>query len=201
MKIVDCLQGTDEWVIAKLGVPSASNFNKIITSTGNLSKQAPKYMQLLLNEITNGYLTVEYESAWMKRGKELEEEARDYYSNLTKQQVCEVGFIYNDSRQFGCSPDGILKDKGLEIKCPKELEDISKYYTQYKAQIQGSMLITGFKKWDLFIYHVGYNGKNTEINYKLKTYDRDEKFIEKLSEYLTAFSEVFNKEKEKVMFV
>jgi hypothetical protein len=41
MKIHNCTQGTEEWRKLRAGIPTASEFHKIITpKTGQLSKQA-----------------------------------------------------------------------------------------------------------------------------------------------------------------
>ena len=47
MIIVDCEQGTEEWFQARMGVPSASNFSRICTTTGKWSAQAESYINEL----------------------------------------------------------------------------------------------------------------------------------------------------------
>ena len=50
MIILDHEQGSDEWFAARLGRPSASMFNKLITSTGKPSTSAGKYIDELVDE-------------------------------------------------------------------------------------------------------------------------------------------------------
>ena len=50
MIALDLQQGSAEWVKARLGIPTASQFSRIITSTGKLSGQADGYMHELLAE-------------------------------------------------------------------------------------------------------------------------------------------------------
>ena len=39
MIVHPCQQGTVEWTEARLGIPTASEFSRIVTATGKLSKQ------------------------------------------------------------------------------------------------------------------------------------------------------------------
>jgi hypothetical protein len=52
--------------------------------------------------------------------------------------------------------------------------------TDYSRQIQGSMLITGFKTWHFFSYHPGMKPFILEVK-------RDEEFIGKLKKELDSF--------------
>ena len=54
MIILDCEQGSEEWFKARLGVPSASNFHRVITPTGKLSSQVDSYVNTLASEIITG---------------------------------------------------------------------------------------------------------------------------------------------------
>ena len=76
MIIDHCEQGSDEWFAAKCGVPSSTKFDKVITTTGKLSKQAEAYMNRLAGERILGRAEDTYQSAAMLAGIEMEEEAR-----------------------------------------------------------------------------------------------------------------------------
>jgi len=53
MITLDIEQGTEEWSKARLGIPTASCFDKLVTTKGEPSKQAQKYMwQLAAEKIT-----------------------------------------------------------------------------------------------------------------------------------------------------
>ena len=43
MKEIQVEQGSNEWIAARLGLPTASNFDKIITPGGKLSTSSRKY--------------------------------------------------------------------------------------------------------------------------------------------------------------
>lgn len=161
MIIFDTTQGSPEWIACRCGVPSASNFDKIITTNGALSKQRTKYLYRLAGEKITGACEETYQNAAMQRGIELEEEARQAYELITRSSVEQVGFIYHDERQDrGCSPDGLVDDGGLEIKCPSIAVHVEyllggKLPTDYFQQVQGSMYITGREWWDFMSYYPG----------------------------------------------
>ena len=54
MKIIECEQNSPEWFAARLGKITASNMDKIITPTGQQSKQVGKYITQLIAEIITG---------------------------------------------------------------------------------------------------------------------------------------------------
>ncbi len=161
---IDIKQGTPEWFEARCGIPTASNFDKIITSRGAASKQAQKYMYELAGErITGKKSEKTYQSAAMIRGIELEAEARMLFELIADMEVETVGICYPDeNKQFSCSPDGLLAtgDAGLEIKCPELSTQIErlldrKLPVEYYQQVHGSMLVTGLPFWWFMSYYPG----------------------------------------------
>lgn len=117
MKIIDFPQRSPEWFEARLGVPSASSFGKVITPTGKPSTQFDGYLNKLVAEVLTGRTDGQEANEAMMRGTELEPEARQYYE-LIAGPVTETGFCIHDDG-FGCSPDGMVGEEGLlEIKCP-----------------------------------------------------------------------------------
>ena len=164
MITINCEQGTPEWFQARLGIPTASEFGKIITPAKlEPSRQADTYINKLVAEWVRGKPDESFQSDWMKRGNEFEEEARDFYTFHTDTEVKQVGFCLVDSRNYGCSPDGLIdKDKdgkgGAEIKCPSPGVHVGyllaeKVPTEYRLQILGSLLTTGRVWWDFISYH------------------------------------------------
>ena len=166
MRILDCEQGSPEWRRARLGIPTASNFKLLYTSQGKPSASAVGYRHTLLAERLLGAPTESYESEWMKRGSELEDEARQTYEYIQGIEVERVGVALRDDGRVGGSPDGLITNfdgeivGGVEIKCPKAATHISfmlkeKCPSSYIPQIQGNMYITGAKRWDLMSYYPG----------------------------------------------
>lgn len=154
-------QRSPEWYAAKAGVPSASNFDKIITTTGQPSKQAEKYMYQLAGERLLGKIEEGYCNAAMTRGIEMEPEARQFYEVLHDCEVEQVALVYRDERKlYSCSPDGLLPSGGLEIKCPSLAVHIEymlggKLPATYYQQVQGSLFVTGLEWWDFESYYPG----------------------------------------------
>ena len=54
MRIINVEQRTPEWFAARLGVPSASNFERVITPGGKRSTQVEAYMNRLVADILTG---------------------------------------------------------------------------------------------------------------------------------------------------
>lgn len=162
MKIIECEQQTPEWYAARLGIPTASRFDKIVTPKKlELSKSADIFICELIAENLLGLYEDSDRSDWMTRGRQFEHVAADEYSFTYDVDLKKVGFITTDDGLIGCSPDRLIvgKKAGLEIKCPNAEKHI--YYLLYpdqfvdafRCQIQGSLWITEFEYWDLMSYH------------------------------------------------
>jgi len=184
----DIEQGTDEWRALRLGIATASRFDSIITpAKGELSKQADGYARELLAEWLSGQAAETYQSAWMARGNDMEPEARDYYAFERETVVERVGFVYaDDSRMYGCSPDGLIGDDGLlEMKNPKPSTHIGYLLNgglplDYRPQVQGSLLVTGRAWCDFLSYCPGLPPLLLRVT-------RDEDYIGKMRAALAAF--------------
>lgn len=187
MKIYDCKQGSVEWIEARLGIPTASAFDKIITPTGKLSSQAPAYMHWLIAEkMLNRSLESLQGLEWVERGKELEPQAVKMYEFEQDVQTFPVGFITSDNGDIGCSPDRLAGTDGLvEIKCPAPQTHVGYmldgFGDKYKPQVQGQMLITGRLWVDRYSYH-------PEMPPVCERTMRDEPYITLLSDALNAFN-------------
>ncbi len=161
MRIVDVVQGSEEWFAVKCGVPSASDFEKIVTVKGEQSKQREKYLYQLAGERITGKSEETYTNGNMQRGKELEDEARKLYEFNSKHKTIQVGFCLNEKPKYGCSPDGLIgKDGLLEIKCPILTTQVNylinkTFPLDYFQQTQGQLLVTGRKWLDFISYCPG----------------------------------------------
>ena len=187
MLALDLEQGTAEWFAAKLGTPSASNFDKIVTTKGEPSKQAEKYLWRLAGERVSGTSEETYQNGIMQKAIETEAEAREFYELTQGVTVKKVGIVYPDNgKKYACSPDGLVgNDGGLEIKCPIMSTQVGylldgKLPTEYFQQIQGNLFVTGRKWWDFLSYFPG-------IKPLLIRVEREEEFIAKLKTALDLF--------------
>lgn len=160
MKIIDVVQGSPEWFAARCGIPSASNFDKLLQNDGKVSKQRNKYLYRMVGETLTGISEETYQNNNMLRGKILEGEAKEFYKFTTDSELTDVGFCL-DEGGFGASPDSLVNDDGLlEVKCPIMTTHINYLInggldTEYFQQCQGQLLVTGRKWCDLMSYYPG----------------------------------------------
>ena len=162
MKIIDCLQGSPEWFLARCGIPTASNFDKIVDTSGKPSKQRRKYLYQLAGEKITGKPEETYQNAAMLRGTQMEGEARSFYELTNGEKVVQVGFCSSEGKAiYGASPDGFVGDDGgVEIKCPMISTHVGYLLdgnlpTDYFQQVQGGLLVTGRKWCDFISYYPG----------------------------------------------
>lgn len=161
MKIIDCIQGSDEWKLARCGIVTASSLDKIISPVRlKPSASQDDYMARLLTEWVTGHpIEEDDKSQFVERGRALEPEARGAYAFETGQDVQVVGFITTDDGLVGCSPDALVgTDGGLELKCPalethmKYLADPTRLVSEYRGQLQGNLYVTKRAWWDIYSY-------------------------------------------------
>lgn len=98
-----------------------------------------------------------YENEYMRRGKVMEDDARDLYGIVHDTPLQRVGFVRNGAS--GCSPDSLIGSDGiLEIKtaAPHILIDYilaDKFPAEHVAQCQGALMVTGRAWIDICIYY------------------------------------------------
>ncbi len=163
-------QGSDAWLKSRAGVITASRFSDArarLTRAGKNGKagdpaaKAIEYAwQVALERIAGEPVSPAFETWQMRRGTELEPEARMTYEAETGLLASEKGLILTDDRAFGYSSDGLVSDEGLiEIKCPANCQKIGDIWSdpdnaaaEYIDQIQGGMWITGRQWCDFIMY-------------------------------------------------
>jgi hypothetical protein len=184
MEILDVEQNSDEWLRARMGIPTASCFSQILAKGEGKTRRS--YMLKLAGEIITGEPMEGFSNEHTERGHVLEPEARDLYSFNTGAELRRVGFIKNG--RVGCSPDSLIgEDGGLEIKTklPHLLIDLilkNEFPSEHKAQVQGTLWITKREWWDLVVYWRG-------IPQFVKRAYRDEGYIANLQGAVNAFNE------------
>ena len=192
MKIIECTQGDQAWIEARLGLPTASRFSEIMSPKElKPSKSADKYIASLVAEWLLGMPMDEAASGFMERGSEMEAEAIAWYELQRDVEVRRVGFVTTDDGRYGCSPDGLIVEGeggpwlgGLELKCPSAAVHVSyllgEFPHAYVPQIQGGMAVTGLPWWDFCSYH-------PTLPKLLVRLARDETFIGPLKKALDVF--------------
>jgi len=94
----------------------------------------------------------------MRRGQEMEPEARDAHSFERGLVIQPAGFVTTDDGKFGASADGLIgSDGGSEYKClidPSRIRDIliDGNIDEFKDQVQGGMWLTGRTWWHFCLY-------------------------------------------------
>jgi hypothetical protein len=191
MKIIDCPQGSPEWLAARCGVASASRFGAVMATikTGEAAERRNYKTDLIVERLTGRPLDG-FQTAAMKQGIEREPFARMAYEAHTGHIVQEVGFCRLEDIEAGASPDGlIVEDGGLEIKCPERSAHL-RYLQQeaeppeYTWQIQGGMWVTGRQWWDFASYNPDFPERLQLIVRRIK---RDEAAIKKLEAEVRRF--------------
>jgi hypothetical protein len=177
-------QRTPEWYTERLGVWTASFFDCVITTTGKESSSASEINNRLVAELIAGTPDETFQSEAMLRGAELEDKALGFLNFAHDYEFVKCGLIKSTEYEYGCSPDGIdlTNEIGLELKCPSlhtHIEYISKWSlpNKYKAQVQGAMLVTGFKRWIFMSYY-------PDLKPLVIMVERDEGYINAMREYL-----------------
>lgn len=182
----DVLQGTEEWQRLRLGIPTASQFSRVLTPTGKPSSQASAYAHELVAERILGVPVSQVErTEWMRRGTEMEARAVAWYEFERGVDTSPVGFCRTDDGRVGCSPDRLVAGGGgLEVKCPNAathvgylLDDVDR---KYRPQVQGGLYVTGLAWWDFVSYH-------DELPPVVVRVHRDEEFLSALDAALTDF--------------
>lgn len=185
-------QGSLEWMTARAGIPTASDFDNLVSPTGKVrTGEMPKtYLASKLAEAWSGSPLSDFNSWAMDQGNILEEEARPWAAFELGKEIKQVGLITTDDGRLGCSPDGLIGEQGVEIKSPQPTHHV-KYLLNgtlpddYILQVQCGMYVTGFESW-LFI---SYNRRLPKL---VLTIEKDEKIQAAIEEALEAFLDAFD---------
>jgi len=158
-------QNSEEWLNYRCGIPTASNFKRLITSTGEPSKSATEYAyELACNRFAGRPVDAFAGNQWTDAGHEDEPIAREHYAFTTGHEVRIAGFVIDDEpATMGASPDSWVNDDGLlELKRLKgsKLVEMHLYHQKHKklapdyvAQVQGQMLICERSWVDVVFYN------------------------------------------------
>lgn len=195
----DLAQGSDDWLAARLGIPTASCFDKIVTpKTLELSKASKPYLCRLLAEWMYGAPLEAFTSGWMDRGKDLEPEAIRYYEMERECETLAIGLVLTEDGMAGASPDRLVGDGGaLELKCPA-LETHVGYMLEpqslvdeYRLQVQGQLWVIGRAWADVMSYSPGFPAVIVRVL-------PDERAQKALTVHVPAFVEIMLRCREKL---
>ena len=102
----DVVQYSEEYDRLRLGIPTSSNFHKVITPQGKPSKQWREYACVLIAERILQHKIEFYNSPAMERGLIVEAEAADWYEFDQDVTVQRIGLITDDKHTMGAVPIG-----------------------------------------------------------------------------------------------
>ena len=189
-------QGSSEWLTLRSGIPTASELGNLITDKFAIRKgeMVQSYVAQKLAEKWIGGPLIGFGgggTAWAaEQGQLLETLAIPWLEFEYDLKVERVGFLTTDDNSFGASPDGIIGDEGLEVKCLQPINHVKALMggvvpEEYLPQIHAGLFVTGFKSWRFLAY-------NRSFPALWLTVERDEQKLNVIAEALAAFRERFD---------
>lgn len=201
-------QGTPDWYGLRAGRVTASMFSAIRKrlksgpQKGDYTQEAKTYaFQLALERVSGEPQDEGFETWQMRRGRELEPEARMRHALRTGKKIRHAGFVETPDHRFGASLDGLIGDDGAaEYKCftsPASLRKVLHEMdpSEQRDQVQGGLAITGRAWAHLCFYTPGLAG-HSSADLVIYEAERDEDYIEELWTDLFAFDRLVEEYRE-----
>lgn len=204
-------QGSPEWRLGRMGIPTASRAEELVTPvrwepTKNDRREAyinelvaERYAMLHTERLAadpqhrlehiEQMLVRGVQTEAMIYGNTMEPKAVSAYEFLTDKKTREVGLVLNDGKSAGASVDReiIGSNVGLEIKCPFSLGVYIGYCFEKSAdkkhmpQLQWQMWVCGYEAIEIYAFYPGMT-QSEPIRV-----ERDESKIKTLSEVHAEF--------------
>lgn len=150
-------QRSEQWYAARRGKLTAS---KAAVIMGGLNTSGlDTYVKTLAWERVYGARDEDFQSQSMLRGLEVEPQARRWYAAAIGQEVGETGFVQHPQIAYvGASPDGLLADRTLQIKCPlhcawMEVRKTMRVPAEYRWQCRWEAWVCGLRLADFVCFH------------------------------------------------
>lgn len=203
MNVIDCAQGTPEWLAARVGRVTASRVADALAKIkGGESGDRRNYKAQLVAEILTGQTQESsYLNDAMRWGIEQEPLARAEYEVRTGRMVTRVGLVLHPTIERGAaSPDGLVDPDGLvEIKCPNTATHLDYLLAgavppKYVPQMLWQMACTG-RSWCDF---VSYDPRLPEhLQLFVKRFPRDDYRIKameiEVQKFLAEVGDILNR--------
>jgi putative phage-type endonuclease len=180
------IQGSPEWHEVRCGRFTGSRFSDLMAATrSGPSTSRKNLLATLALERLTGKTVETFQNDAMRRGSELEADARERYAFEQDVAVRQVAFVVHPTLDFvGVSPDGLVHADGLlEVKCPasmpKHLDALRSgaHAVEYKWQIQGQLWVCGRRWCDAASYDPRFP---EDLQLAVRRVERDEKAIAEL---------------------
>jgi putative phage-type endonuclease len=185
-------QGSIAWRELRAGNATASRIADIIakTKTGYSTSRENYMTELVIERF--GVIGEGFTNAAMQHGTETEPFARSAYELKNGIMVSEIDYVpHKTIKRAGASPDGIVGDGLLEIKCPNSTTHFNYFLAgevpeKYKPQMAWQMACTGAKWCDF----VSFDPRvPTDLQYFEIRYGRDDVYIATLEAEVSKFLE------------
>ena len=190
-RIAAIQQGTEEWHQLRLGKVTASRVADILakTKSGASASRGNYLIELALQRVTK---TIEesYSNSAMEWGVATEPQARVAYEVSTGNFVDQIAFVNHPTIEgFGCSPDGLVGEGLIEIKCPNSATHWSYIKAneppqKYIIQMQAQMAVTGAKWCDFVSFDPRMPERSQLLIIRI---NRDEEFIAEMENDIKQF--------------
>lgn len=171
---------SEDWKQHRKGLFTASQIHRVMSEPKSKAETLSKTLKTYVNEIVAEMVAPpepDYYNSAMERGNEVEPQAVLAYANLKGLDVNSSDFIYTSIGGFvfftdydfniGGTPDIVLADRIVEIKCPlskthleyllcESADDLKKLKPEYYAQMQLNMYLTERYRCDFVSYDDRY---------------------------------------------
>ncbi len=194
MKIIDCVQGSEEWFAVRRGVVTASEADALLTPhfKARTGEGVETFMYRKLAEKTVGWVPEFQGTFATDQGQLAEKIAIPWFNFAHTADARTVGFCLSDDGRTGCSPDALWGDDcGVEAKFPSHPNHL-KYLLknevppEYRPQVHFSMFVTGRPRWTFLSYSRAFPALVIHVK-------RDEEIQDQIQAALTPFFEKFDK--------
>lgn len=167
MKVLDVIQGSPEWLALRRTKVGASDIAALMAGTD----------REIYNLFWEKFGEEKYQTSAMRRGSEMESEARKWFEEQHDVIFERPVALHDDHDWLLASFDGLNFDLGLslEIKCPNEVPEsveASKSWKRYYWQVQAQLAVGGHEKAIVLVY-----GPDKQVQ---TVVDRNEEDIAKL---------------------
>lgn len=192
MKIIDFPQGSDEWLSSRAGKVTASRIADVMAKikSGEAADRRDYRAQIVAEILTGKPQESGFINAEMQWGIDQEPFARAAYEVARDVMVDQVGLVLHPRiDRAAASPDGIVGDGLVEIKCPKTATHLQYLIDgtvpkKYQPQMLWQMACTE-RSWCDF---VSFDPRLPEEHQLFVVrFNRDEKKIEEMEAEVIAF--------------
>lgn len=157
-------EGSAEWFRARTGIATCSRLDAIMSSGRKAGEPGSGYFALLDQkawEVVAQTITPSQSTFAMQRGVELEAVAIERYEAHTGRLTYKPGLLLHPAiERFAGTPDALTYDepkRSIQVKVPFSVDKVVRMraerdVSEYFAQVQGEMLVSGADVCDLVVY-------------------------------------------------